>query len=158
MPRYGSCIKCGRRVRNRVYYKGLNIYICPRHLKEGGLEEVAKSIDWGDIERRISIIESKIDTIIDKVDSLARMVSQRRLDYYRIYKAIEDSRGKGGCEIEILEELRRRYPLHYRVEDGIITVHIDAGIKQGEFNKLNDTLTKRGYKYRKDTYKWIKTI
>jgi len=99
---YGKCIVCGRKVKNRVYHKGLLIYICPRHLKGKSKKDVSKYLDnllkyggksseklYEDILKSISILDNKISTLIDKIDVWMKIIGQKRLDDYKLGKNIE---------------------------------------------------------------------
>jgi len=186
---YGRCIVCGRRVKNRVYHKGLLIYICPRHLKGRNKDEVSKYLDnllkyggksskeaYEDILKSILILDTKMSTLIDKIDVWTKIVGQKRLDDYKLGKNIEGlmnmvsdvkeiiekgetSRSKPKDDLLFLNNLIKEYPeASYRIEDGLATVRLKKSIDPNRFNKLNKMLRNKGYAYDEKLYKWIKSL
>lgn len=187
---YGRCIVCGRKVKNRVYHKGMLIYICPRHLKGKSKKEVSKYLDnilkyggksseklYEDISKSLSMLDMKISTLIDKIDTWMKIVGQKRLDDYKLSKNIEklmnmvellsakiniESReniSKTSDELLFLNSLIKEYPeIHYRVENGLATIKLRKNIEPNRFNELNKMLRDNGYVYNEKMFKWIKSL
>ncbi len=182
---YGKCLECGRRVKNRVYHKGLLIYICPRHLKGKKNKEVIKYLDellkyegktsgklYEDILKNLSILDIKISMLYDKIDSWMKIINQKRLDEYNVNKNLErillkidsliqtvNKVDANNNELSFLNNLLRKYnELHYRIEDGIIIIYLNNNLEPRKFKELNKKLKNKGYTYDHKTYKWIKSI
>jgi len=182
---YGRCIVCGRRVKNRIFYRGMLIYICPRHVKGMKEKELHKYLDeivkgekssgllYQDILKSLSMINSKISTLGDKLDTYMNIFSQKRLDEYKSYKDFQKIISKldsilntlnnfdRECddELSFLNNLVKEYSeLHYHVEDGVITVYLERNIEFKRFRELDNKLRSRGYAYNKRVHKWIKTV
>ena len=171
MNEYGSCIVCGRKVKNRVYHKGMLIYICPRHLKSKNKKEISEYLDnliknkskkakqYDDIMKSILIIENRMSALSDKVKAWMDVIGQRRLEDYKIskdimrisdkidglskavdevnrsLKAIQCNSKNGDYdELSFLNSLLKEYDVvHYKVEDGVITVYLDRNLELKKF-------------------------
>jgi len=183
---YGRCIVCGRKVKNRVYHKGMLIYICPRHLKGKSKKEISKYLDnllkyggksseklYEDILKSISILDTKISTLTDKVDVWMKIIGQKRLDDYKLGKNIErlmnmvseiiekgeTNRSKPKDKLTFLNNLIKEYPeVSYRIEEELATVRLKKNIDPNKFNKLSKMLRDRGYAYDEKLYKWVKSL
>jgi hypothetical protein len=189
---YGRCLKCGRRVKNRVYHKGLLIFICPRHLKGKRDKEISKYLDkllkyggksseklYEDIVKNLSILDTKISTLSDRLSSWMKIINQRRLDEYRLSKDVDKLIDKVDLlirlvdglrgsiklgdryedEISFLNRLLREYDgLHYTIEDGLAVVKLKSSIEPKKFRELNERLRDRGYVFDDKAYKWIKSL
>jgi len=187
---YGRCIVCGRRVKNRVYHKGLLIYICPRHLKGKDEKEISEYLDnllkyggksskeaYEDILKSISILDTKMSTLMDKIDVWMKIIGQKRLDDYKLSKNIERvmnmvsdvkeiiekgeyiGKEEAKDELTFLNNLIKEYPeVSYRIEDGLATIRLKKNIDHNRFNKLSKMLRDRGYVYDEKLYKWVKSL
>jgi len=184
---YGRCIVCGRRVKNKIIHRGYEFYICPRHLKGKSKKELSKYLDslvkrdrssrelYNEVLKVLSIIDSKISTLNDKLDGWMNVFSQRRLDEYKSYKdyqrivaTLQEITSKLDSlinvdedydELKFLNKLRREYEeLHYEVKDGLIAVYLEKNIDRSRFKELNSKLLQRGYVYDKKMFKWLKTV
>ncbi len=61
-------------------------------------------------------------------------------------------------ELSFLNSLLNEYDMvHYRVEDGIITVYLERNLEPKKFRELNRKLRNRGYAYDRKIYRWIKS-
>ena len=195
MSEYGSCIVCGRKVKNKVYHRMI-IHICPRHLKGKNKKEVSEYLDsliknrskkakqYDEMMKSILIIEAKITTLSDKVKAWMDIIGQKRLEDYKISKDIMKMSGKIDeltktvdeinrslktiqCnskngdydELDFLNSLLKEYDMvHYKIEDGVITVYLERNLELKRFRELSKTLRNRGYAYDHRIYRWVKSI
>jgi len=166
------------------------IYICPRHLKGKSKKEISKYLDsllkyggksseklYEDILKSISILDTKISTLTDKIDVWMKIIGQKKLDDYKLGKNIEklmnmvsemkEFMGKGEYiereepkdELTFLNNLIKEYPeVSYRIEDGLATIRLKKNIDPNRFNKLSKMLKDRGYVYDEKLYKWFKSL
>ncbi len=119
MTEYGSCIVCECKVKNKVYYKGMVIHICPRHLKGKSKKKVSEYLDsliknkskkarqYDDTMKSILIIENRMSTLPDKVKAWIDVIGQRRLEDYRISKDIMRMSGKIDELSKSVDEINR---------------------------------------------------
>ena len=119
MAEYGSCIVCGRKVKNRVYHKGMLIHICPRHLKSENKKEISEYLDnpiknkskevkqYDDMMKSLLIIKTKITTLSDKVKAWMDVIGQRRLEDYKISRDITKILNKIDELTEVVDETNR---------------------------------------------------
>ncbi len=48
--------------------------------------------------------------------------------------------------------------VHYKIEDGVITVHLEGSLESKKFRELNRRLLDRGYAYDYRMYRRVKSI
>ena len=140
---------------------------------------------YEDMMKSILIIENRMSTLSDEAKTWMDVIGQRRLEDYKISKDIIklssgiDELSKAIDEINrslraiqynprntgeydklnFLNSLLKEYDMvHYKVEDGIITVYLDRNLEPKKFRELNKRLRNRGYAYDHRTYKWVKSI
>jgi len=186
---YGTCIVCGRKVKNRIFHKDTLIYICPGHIKGLKKDELSKFLDdllkvdkrssaqYKEIMKMLSILDSKISTLSDKISALMKIAAQRKLDEYKINRDVSktveilDSIVKKISEnqhintmqdsddLTILSQLIKKCgKLHYKIEDGIVNVWLESGVDNKTFREIDETLRKKGYVYDRKMYRWMKTL
>jgi len=186
---YGTCIVCGRKVKNRIFHKGTLIYICPRHIKGLKKDELSKFLDgllkvdkrssaqYKEIMKMLSILDGKISTLSDKISLLIKVVTQRKLNEYKVSdvaKAIDTlSRAisklpqnqhtnivkQDSDDLTVLNQLTKKCSkLHYKIEDGIINAWLESGVDNKTFREIDEILRCRGYVYDRKTYRWMKTL
>jgi len=187
---YGTCIVCGRKIKNRIFHKGTLIYICPGHVKGMKKDELSKFLDdllkvdkrsseqYKELMKMLSILDSKISTLSDKISLLIKVVTQRKLDEYKVdrdtLKTLETlsniikklsenqhsiSIKQDSDDLTVLNQLTKKCSkLHYKIEDGIIDIWLESGVDNKTFREIDKTLRRKGYVYDRKTYKWVKTL
>ncbi len=134
--------------------------------------------------KSILIIENKMNTLSDKVKAWMDGIGQRHLEDYKISKDIMrisnkideltkavdeinrslktiqcNSKNSGNYnELNFLNSLLKEYDeVHYKIEDGVITVYLDKNLELKKLRELSKRLRNRGYAYDHRIYKWVKS-
>ena len=115
---YGSCIVCGRKVKNRVYHRDAYPYMS-KAFEGKNKKEISEYLDslikdkskevkqYDGMMKSLLIIETRVTTLSDKVKAWMDVTGQRRLEDYKISRNIMKISNKIDGLTEAVYEMNR---------------------------------------------------